>query len=361
MSIRFAYEIRKSAGFSLSVDTSIPRTGITVILGPSGCGKTSLLRAIAGLDVVREGECQVGDVIWQSRHHWLPPHKRAVGYVFQAPSLFPHLTAGQNIAYAQKRVRSGLALKSSAAFTSSEVAEVLDIADLLSQYPHQLSGGEQQRVAIARALAVEPQLLLLDEPLAALDGQRKREILPYLEQLRRELQLPMLYVTHSREEAARLADHVLLMSAGQIIAEGVATDVFCRLDVPLIQEPDVGAIIEATVQSHDEHYQLTTLSIPGGRFTIAAIPKPIGSRQRLHILARDVSIALVKPEQNSILNSFPGMVRAIERLDDAQIICQIAIGESLLLAKITHKSADHLQLSVGKLVFAQVKSVAVMG
>jgi len=237
---------------------------------------------------------------------------------------------------------------------------LLGISHLLNHYPQQLSGGEQQRVAIARALAVCPSILLLDEPLAALDNQRKKEILPYLESLHQNLQIPILYVTHSRDEVARLADHLVLLEKGQVQASGRVSELFTRLDLPLAHGPDTETVIEAVVARHDKQFELTYLDFSNSYFCISRNNLTIGSRARLQILARDVSITLEHQKKTSILNIFPAVVDQMSPEGIAQMTIRLKIGDIIVLARITRKSAFDLELKPGKAVFAQMKSVALL-
>jgi len=341
--------------FTLKVDLSIASSGITAVYGTSGSGKTTLLRAIAGLERDRQGYLRVGEKTWQSDQQFLPPHQRAIGYVFQEPSLFPHLNVHRNIEYGRKRMQT-----STPGISMEQAIELLGINQLLSRQPSQLSGGEQQRVAIARALASNPEVLLLDEPLAALDDRRKQEILPYLDSVHHQLGIPVIYVTHSRHEVARLADDVILMNNGTVQAIGCVGELFSRLDLPLAHDPQAETVINATVSGHDEAFGLNRLDFAGGQFTVAARPLTIGSQVRLQVQARDVSITLVRQQDTSILNIFPVTVDQMVREDDAQMTIRLIAGSVPLLSRITRKSADQLNLKPGDSVFAQVKSVALL-
>ena len=341
--------------FSLDVDLAIPESGVTAIFGHSGCGKTTLLRAIAGLEHAPEGYLKVGDQIWQDSKQFLPPHKRPIGYVFQEPSLFAHLNVQSNLEYGLKRLKD-----QTQKISLNQAIELLGIGNLLKRSPHQLSGGEQQRVAIARALAVSPAMLLLDEPMAALDQKRKREILPYLESLHNELDIPILYVSHSRTEVARLADHMVLLSDGKVAATGTVSELFSRLDLELAHEPDTETVIEAEAIKYDETYAINYLDFSGGRFIVAGKELPTGKKVRLQVLARDVSIALSKPEKTSILNIFPATVEELAEEGSSRVTVRLMLGSVPLLSRITKKSAEHLGLKTGVEVYAQIKSVALV-
>jgi len=354
MSIEARFQIERE-GFSLHVDLQLQARGITAIFGPSGCGKTTLLRAIAGLERAPQGYLRFGEQLWQDGNRFVPPHRRPIGYVFQEPSLFAHLNVRRNIEYGLRRVRP-----EARRVSLDDAIELLGIAPLLQRRPTQLSGGEAQRVAIARALAVSPELLLLDEPLAALDDARRQEIMPYLESLHRELAMPVLYVSHARDEVARLGDHMLLLENGRVQASGPVDQLFARLDLALAHGPETESMIEAVVAAHDEHYALTYLDFPGGRFSVPRSRLPLGSPARLQIKARDVSITLQHQSHTSILNIFPATVDALQAENPSQITVRLLCGGVPLLARITRRSADELDLAPGASVYVQVKSVALL-
>ncbi|MDY6825517.1 MAG: molybdenum ABC transporter ATP-binding protein [Thermodesulfobacteriota bacterium] len=354
MSIAARFKICRGT-FSLDVDMEIPGRGVTAVFGPSGCGKTTLLRAIAGLEPGIRGTLTVGGKTWQDSKSFLLPHKRPVGYVFQEPSLFGHLTVKQNIEYGRRRVP-----RTERRISVDRAVSLLGIGHLLGRRPHQLSGGEQQRVAIARALAVSPALLLLDEPLAALDMDKKKEIMPYLESLHRQLAMPVLYVSHSRDEVARLGDHMVLMDAGKILAAGPVREIFSRIDLALAHGPDAETIIEATVGGHDPEFALTYLDCPAGRFTVAGNKMPTGNTVRIQIAANDVSILLSRQSGTSILNIFPARVDRIAPATKALTTVRLMVGEMPLLARITRKSAVDLGLEPGKQVYAQIKAAGTL-
>ncbi|MCU7800275.1 MAG: molybdenum ABC transporter ATP-binding protein [gamma proteobacterium symbiont of Lucinoma myriamae] len=354
MSIEARFRIDRD-DFTLDVDLTIPERGVTALFGPSGCGKTTLLRAIAGLEASQNGYLKVGDEIWQDEQKNLLPHQRPIGYVFQEPSLFAHLNVQRNLEYGLKRLR-GVTPKVSL----KHAVELLGIGHLLERKPHQLSGGEQQRVAIARALAVSPAMLLMDEPLAALDMIRKHEILPYLESLHRELDIPVLYVSHSREEVARLGDNLVLLEAGRVQAMGTVSELFSRLDLALAHGPETETVIKAVVAGYDEEFELSYLDFSGGRFAVAGKRLPLGSAARLQILARDISLTLEHQTKTSILNIFPATVDEMTYEGTAQITVKIKIGSVAVLVRITRKSASELGLQLGQAVYAQVKSVALL-
>lgn len=342
--------------FFLDVAFSAPAHGITGLFGPSGCGKTTLLRAIAGLEKVDKGYLRLGDEIWQDANHYLPTHKRSLGYVFQEASLFPHLDVHGNLMFGYKRIAD-----TARRITFDQAVSLMDLEALLPRQPDSLSGGERQRVAIARALLTSPALLLMDEPLAALDAARKAELLPFFERLHDELELPVLYISHAADEVARLADHLVLMESGKVIASGPVHELLTRLDLPLAQDYDAASIIEATMSGYDETWKLATLAFPGGTFSICHDRLQQGQKVRLRILARDVSLTLHKQHETSILNILPAQVEQLLEQNAAQVMVRLKIGDASLLARVTRKSAAALELVPGKAVFAQVKSVALLG
>ncbi|HRE18087.1 MAG TPA: molybdenum ABC transporter ATP-binding protein [Rhodocyclaceae bacterium] len=341
--------------FALDVDLILPGRGVTALFGPSGSGKTTLLRCIAGLEKAAHGELRVQGEVWQGAGNWLPTHRRPLGYVFQEASLFPHLTVLGNLRYGLQR--------SAAANPAAldQAVELLGIAHLLERKPERLSGGERQRVGIARALAVAPRLLLMDEPLAALDQARKQEILPYLERLHDELDIPLLYVSHAPDEVARLADHLVVLDQGRAIASGPLAETLSRLDLPIRLGEDLGAILEATVGEIDARWHLARVDFAGGSLWVRDHGLPIGRPVRVRVLARDISLALEQPRQSSIQNTLAGTVEDIA--DDehpSQALVRIRLGQSLLLARVTRRAADALALHAGQALWVQVKSVALM-
>lgn len=348
------------ADFILSVDLQLPARGITVLFGPSGCGKTSLLRSVAGLEPNCRGRVGVGDVVWQddARSICLPTHRRPLGYVFQEASLFEHLDVQGNLRYASRRAGSG-------GIGLDEVIELLGIGHLMTRRPQELSGGERQRVAIARALATQPRLLLLDEPLAALDAARRAEVMPWLERLRDEQRVAMLYVTHSVDELVRLADQVVALRAGQVVAEGEVGEVLTRLDPPVLAPEDVGAMLVGEVVERHTGWHLARVAIEGGELWMRDDGAAVGQRVRLRILARDVSLALDPSVRSTIQNRVPGVIDAI--VSDAhpsQQLVRVRMGPGdrapAVLARITCRAAQELGLRVGQAVWAQIKSVALV-
>ena len=341
--------------FLLDVDLYLPEVGVTAIFGPSGCGKTTLLRAIAGLERSREGRLHFNGEVWQEGKRFLPVHKRPIGYVFQEASLFPHLNVMQNLQYGIRRI-----LPQKRCIALDRAIHLLDLEPLLQRSTQQLSGGERQRVAIARAIALCPKLLLMDEPLSALDRQRKREILPYLERLHEMLQIPLLYVSHSAEEIARLADHLVLMDGGRVEASGSISEMMTRLDLPLAHGDEAAALIEARVVEHDDQFGLTYIEFSGGRFALTQPDLPLDTAVRLRVLAKDVSLTLKHQKDTSILNIFPAVVNEVYPEGEAQVMVRLGLNGIQLLARLTRKSAILLDLQQGQSLYVQVKSVALI-
>jgi molybdate transport system ATP-binding protein len=354
MSINAQFCIRRD-DFVMDVNLDLPGKGVSALFGPSGCGKTSILRAMAGLDHYPNSSLSVGDTTWQSGNLFVAPHRRSLGFVFQEASLFPHLTVQGNLDYAYKRVPIDIRK-----LQIERIIDFLDLADLLPRKPDSLSGGEQRRVAIGRALAANPRLLMMDEPLVGLDQKRKEEVLPYLEGLHDELDIPLIYVSHSMDEIARLADHLVLMEPGAIQASGDIHDLFTRLDLPLSRFDNAASIIEATVASHDDEYHLTCLDFAGGRFTIPLENMSVGEAVRLQLAARDVSITLAHQSDTSILNIFPAVIDEISATGTSQVTVKLLAGDVPVLSRVTRKSADILNLRIGGMVYAQAKSVALL-
>jgi len=348
----------RRADFMLDVGLALPGRGITALFGPSGSGKTTLLRCVAGL-ARAAGRVGINGECWQDdeRACFVPTHRRALGYVFQEASLFPHLSVRANLQFGRSRTPAvGPRVDWDAAL------ELLGVGHLLERRPATLSGGERQRVAIARALLTRPRLLLMDEPLAALDAARKQEILPYLERLHGELAIPVLYVSHALDEVLRLADHLVLLEQGRVLASGPCAELLARVDLPLALGEDAAALIDTTVASHDDAYQLTRLAFAGGSIQVTRRPLPVGAPLRLRIQARDVSLALAAGERSSIVNRLPArIVGFAPAAHPAHCLVSLDAAGTRLLARITRLSRDQLGLVEGMELLAQIKSVAVLG
>jgi molybdate transport system ATP-binding protein len=348
------------SGFSLDVDLNLPGRGVTALYGHSGSGKTTCLRCIAGLERAEQGFIRINDEIWQDSANgiFVPPHKRALGYVFQEASLFPHLSVLANLQFGLKRIA-----RSQRRVDMAQATELLGIGHLLERHPQHLSGGERQRVGIARALLTSPKLLLMDEPLAALDSQRKSEILPYLQRLHDELDIPLLYVSHAQDEVARLADHLVLLSEGKALASGPIGETLARLDLPMAMGDDAGVIIEGQVSAYDAEYQLLSLQLPATDMSIRVThaPMAVGQALRCKVHARDISLTLHNSEVSSILNRLPVTVVSEQSADNAaHVLIRLDAGGTPLLARITRYSRDQLGVHPGQPLWAQIKAVAVL-
>jgi len=341
-------------GFALDVDLDLPGRGITAIFGASGSGKTTLLRCIAGLEQPA-GEVRVNGEVWQDGSSFTPTHHRSLGYVFQEASLFPHLTVHGNLDYSIKRIASEQRV------SLERTLDLLGIDHLMDRKPEGLSGGERQRVAMARALLTSPRLLLMDEPLAALDLPRKQEILPYLERLHDELDIPILYVSHSPDEVARLADHLVVLDAGRVVATGPLVETWARLDLPIRMGEDAGVVLTGMIAERDGAWHLALVRCEGADFWVRDGVHPVGHPVRIRILARDVSIARSHTTDSSILNILSAEVIEVGmEPHPAQAMVKLRIGKSSVLARVTRRSVDALGLVPGTKVFAQIKSVALI-
>lgn len=359
--------------FLLDVALDLPGRGVTAVVGSSGSGKTTLLRCVAGLERAPRGYLRVNGQVWQDHatNLFVPVHQRPLGFVFQDASLFAHLNVQGNLDYGLRRVPAAQRRVS-----LSQAIELLGIEHLLQRQPGTLSGGERQRVAMARALATSPRALLMDEPLAALDVQRKAEVLPYLERLHAELDIPVLYVSHAPDEVARLANHLVLLSAGRVLASGPTRELLTRMDLPLAHGDAAAAIVEAVVTRIEPAYHLSHAAFAGGQISLLNPNLRVGQHVRVRVQARDVSLTLQRQESTSVLNIFAATVASMASDGPGQVMVLLAVSApeglpagghqagppaSQLLARITCKSVDALQLQTGSAVYAQVKGVAVIG
>ncbi|MFT5391435.1 MAG: molybdate transport system ATP-binding protein [Gammaproteobacteria bacterium] len=343
--------------FFLDIDITLPRDGVTALFGPSGAGKTTVINAVAGLFRPTDGVIVVNDrtVLDTPRGLFVAPSKRGFGYVFQDARLFPHLSVKSNLLFGWKRARQRL--------PDDEVQRLirlLGLQALLARRPRELSGGERQRVALGRALLASPQLLLLDEPLSGVDTSRKHEILPYLERLRDDVRLPMLYVSHALDEVSRLADEVVVMDAGRVVAQGSVGEILARSDLGSITgSADAGAVLVTTVAARYPDVELTELAFEDYRLLVPEIGQPVGSTARVHIRALDVTLALEEPKNISANNVWPARITQVRADSGAYADIQLVCGSASVLARITRASAQRLQLSEGVTVFAIIKSVTV--
>lgn len=342
--------------FRLDVDLDLPGSGVTALFGHSGCGKTTLLRCIAGLQPA-DGALTVNGETWQDGSRSLPVHQRSLAYVFQETSLFPHLSVRRNLNYGFRRIPEA---RRQVGF--DQAVSWLGLGHLLDRMPDRLSGGERQRVAIARALLTSPDLLLMDEPLSALDARSKQDIMPYLETLRDSLAIPILYVSHSTAEVARLADHIVMMDNGQVVAEGPLQQTLARTDQPFSLEEDAGVIMDAVIGQRDEPWHLCRADFDGGHLwlrdddTLAT-----GQRIRVQVLARDISIALSQLTEQSTQNLVPATIDEIAAdLSPGTSMVRLMAGNTPFLARLTSRSVHTLSLQPGQRVWMQVKSVAIV-
>ena len=348
----------RQGAFALSARFETPG-GVTALFGRSGSGKTTLVNAIGGLLRPDRGRVALGDTVLldTERGLFVPRHRRRIGIVFQEGRLFPHLSVRQNLLFGR-----WFAPRDEEGVDVGMVVDLLGIGPLLGRRPAGLSGGEKQRVAIGRALLSKPRLLLMDEPLAALDDQRKAEILPYIERLRDEAGVPIVYVSHSVAEVARLADTLVVLEEGRVTAAGPAADMLARLNVaPLAEARDAGAVLDARVAAQDEHFGLTTLTTAAGTLRVPRIALSVGAMLRVQVPARDVMLSLGAPSRSSALNVLPAVVVEILPAGDAAgpaAALRLDCNGVALLARVTRLSVVEMGLAPGVPVFAAIKSVA---
>lgn len=341
--------------FSLDVAFEIPAAGVTAVFGPTGSGKTTLLRCIAGLEPSVAGSVRFGGDVWQDTRCFLPAHRRRVGFVFQDAALFPHLDVRGNVEYGLRRVPA-----TEPRLALAPVLDLLGLKDLTARRVEGLSGGERQRVAIARAVLGRPRLLLMDEPLASLDRGARRRILPYLENLTRELDLPVLYVSHALDEAARLADRLLLLDVGRVLAEGPIEGMLTRLDLPLARDERAESVVVGRVAGFEPEDGLMRVEFSGGGFLVPARDIGLGETVRIRILARDVSLTRSRHDDTSILNVFPARVLDLRDEGPARCIVRLDLDGTPLLALVTRRSVRELGIRSGASCYAQVKTAAVL-
>lgn len=350
----------KLGHFTLDVDFTAPAQGVTALFGPSGCGKTTVIRCIAGLIRVQDGFCDIDGDVWQKPDgRFLPTHKRELGYVFQEASLFPHMSVRKNLLFgAPKKLPTDRP-----AIDFDEVVDLLGVRHLLDRAPKNLSGGERQRIGIGRALLTQPRVLLMDEPLSALDKMTKLEILPFVEKLRDHFALPIFYITHDLTEVERLADQVVLMRKGHIVAAGPLEQLQSDPNSPLASSREAAVSFSGEVTGFDETYGLLQITVPGA--VILSSPTPpaaVGDNRRLRILASDVSLSRIAPGRSSILNVLPGQIIAMKSLDAFEVLAVVALGAqgqgARILSRMSRKSWEELGFAEGQSVFASVKYVA---
>jgi len=352
MSIEVALHHRFGA-FALDAAFRIERPGVTALFGPSGAGKTSVINAVAGLIRPRKGRIVIdGRVVLDTDAGvFVPPQQRRAGYVFQDARLFPHMSVADNLRFGWRRTPNRLGEDGIA-----RIVDLLGLGPLLERAPKALSGGEKSRVALGRALLSAPDILLLDEPLAALDAARRSEILPYLGRLRDETKLPMIYVSHAVDEVARLADEIVVIRGGRVEAQGSVFDLLTKIDGSI---PTLGAVLDARVEVHRAGDGLSVLTFDGGQLIVSQIARGVGDRVRVRIRAEDILLAREEPRAISANNVLPTIVSALRAGDGAQTDVQIACGPAKLVARITQASVARLALAPGVPVFAIIKSVIV--
>jgi molybdate transport system ATP-binding protein len=351
-----AVDIDKAAGAFRLTAEFVSGGGVTALFGRSGAGKTTLVNLIAGLAHPDRGTIRLDDTVLvdTDRGIDLAAHRRRVGYVFQEGRLFPHLSVKHNLTYGYRMARRHERWGS-----FDHVVDLLGLASLLDRRPAALSGGEKQRIAIGRALLASPRLLLMDEPLASLDAARKAEILPYVERLRDDMKLPIVYVSHAVEEVARLADTLVLLADGKVVASGSVNDVFARLDLrPLTGQFEASVVLAARIVANDAANGTTVLDHPAGRLSVALLPQPVGSLARLRVRARDVALAVGDPGNLSIRNRLAGTVAELAAGSGAVVEVRLDVGGAPLIARITREAARALDLKVGQPVVALIKSTA---
>jgi molybdate transport system ATP-binding protein len=350
-------DIRKRLGrFALDARFDAGDARLTALFGRSGCGKTSMLGAIAGLLRPDAGRIEVaGETLFDAdRGIDVPAERRRIGVVFQDDRLFPHLNVRENLRYGLRRARGEQRIG------MDDVVRLLGLEHVLERRPARLSGGEKQRVAIGRALLAQPRALLMDEPLASLDAARKQEILYYIERLRDDLAIPIVYVSHEIEEIVRLADTMVLVSDGRVMATGAVGEIMNRIDLkPMTGRFEAGAVVDTVVAGHDLDYGISRLAFEGGELQVTGVDALVGERVRVRIRARDVAIATARPEAVSVRNILPGAVAEIGPRTGPEVDVRIAVGSVMLLARVTRLSADQLGLREGVPVFALVKSIAI--
>ncbi|EKS1843892.1 molybdenum ABC transporter ATP-binding protein ModC [Cronobacter muytjensii] len=336
----------------LTVNETLPGSGITAVFGVSGAGKTSLINAISGLTSPQHGRIALNDRVLSDTETetFLPPEKRRIGYVFQDARLFPHYKVRGNLKYGMAKEMAG---------QFDKLVTLLGIEPLLDRFPGTLSGGEKQRVAIGRALLTAPELLLLDEPLASLDVPRKRELLPYLQRLAREINIPMLYVSHSLEEILHLADKVLVLEQGEVKAFGSLEEIWgSSVMHPWLPPEQQSSVLKVTVLEHHPHYAMTALALGDQHLWVNRVEKPLQTPLRIRIQASDVSLVLQPPLQSSIRNILRARVAQCYD-DNGQVEVQLEVGSRTLWARISPWARDELAIKPGLWLYAQIKSVSI--
>jgi molybdate transport system ATP-binding protein len=341
--------------FNLDIDLNLPARGVTVVFGPSGSGKSTLLRCLSGLEKAPSGYLKLADQVWQDEEIFVPVHKRKIGLVFQESRLFPHLNIQENLLYGYQRTQPN-----ERNLHLAEVVQVLGLAELLKRSPYKLSGGERQRVAIGRALLTSPKLLLMDEPLASLDMQRKAEIIPFIKKIEDEFKTPIIYVTHSMNEVLQLVDTMVILNSGKVMNWGPVEKVFSDVGLrEVVGDEQMGAVLETMVSEHDEEFGLTRLNFMGQILNVPKQNIPAGQNLRVHIHSKDVSLSTAPPAgATSVLNILQAKVAKIGVLDPKGYSVDIELDAGHpILATITRKSLANLNLKPGQPVFAHIKAI----
>ena len=353
--------LKKRDGFTLQAEFEAPTPGIVALFGRSGCGKTTLVNTISGLLEADEARIQLDDVVLADTRAGIsvPVERRRIGYVFQDARLFPHFSVLGNLRYGLKR-SAPLPVRQPIAF--DDVVSLLGLEPLLNRRPNQLSGGERQRVGLGRALLSQPQLLLLDEPLASLDVARREEVLPYLQALRDKLSLPMVYVSHQFEEVLQLATHMVLMEAGRVVAQGTLSEVSLRPELRAVIGPDsVGSVLDGVVTRTDPARAMADLRLGNSTLQISLRDVSVGSPVRVHLLARDIILATEKPHGLSVRNTLQGVISEMSSDEDEAVLVKVDIAGATVLARVTSDAASALSLAPGTPVWVLVKAISTRG
>ncbi len=354
LQVRFSSRLED---FMLDAEFAIPSRGVTALFGRSGCGKTTVLRCLAGLHRAEAGHLSVDGEVWQDEKTFLPAHKRPIGYVFQDANLFDHLNVRGNLSFGMKRLDkpSGLSF--------DDVVSLLGLSDLLERRASSLSGGERQRVAIARALLTNPRILLMDEPLSALDRFAKDEIIPYLESLNEALSIPVVFISHDTDEVERLADHLILMERGRVKASGPLLDMLADPKLFIAKSAKAASLIEARIADFHEEDQLSTLAVGSANVLVSGKVGEVGDYRRIRIAATDVSLAVAEPSRTTILNTLECEITDIHPMNEGRVNIVLALGGAdgaRLIARITNRSLRSFEFKVGQRVFAQIKGVSMV-
>ncbi len=348
---------RKSfANFKLDAEFEMPDNGITILFGASGSGKSTLLNCIAGLEKADTAYLKINETYYDNNasNIRLSCQQRQFGYVFQDNRLFPHMTVLDNLRYGYKRVEPH-----KQAVDFNKLIEKFSLTDLLKQYPHQLSGGQKQRVALARSILSNPHLLILDEPMSALDYAAKQELFPYLECIHKELTIPIIYVSHDLKEVLQLGDYILIMDNGKIIDHGDIVDL-CVSQPLLTQNEGASFILQGNVINIDEKHCITTVDCKEHKLLLSGMPLEMKQKVRILAHAKDVSLSLTHVSDSSILNILKAKVSKIHNPDNGKQLIELNIGETKILSMLSIRSVNHLQLKPGVNIFAQFKATAIV-